>query len=113
VRELDRIADLGVLLNVGRLVHATQSPLGLPPNPGVAAHAREALPAALRYLDDLLSDGRPFLAGSRPTVADGTLQAAFQFGRVFGAPLDATHEHVARWDEAYRARPVAKSVLIG
>ena len=35
-RELDRMADLGVLISFARTVHATNSPLGLPPNPEVA-----------------------------------------------------------------------------
>ncbi len=36
VRALERIADVGVLMVVGRIVHATNSPLGLPPSPEVA-----------------------------------------------------------------------------
>ena len=47
VRELERIADLGVLIRVARIVHATRSPLGLPPNPAVADEERRALPAVL------------------------------------------------------------------
>ena len=43
VRELERIAELGVLQPVARIVHATNSPLGLPPNPGVAEHFRGCL----------------------------------------------------------------------
>ena len=39
-RELERLADLGVLLRVARIVHATRSPLGLPPNPAVAEEER-------------------------------------------------------------------------
>src|SRR5436190_15498164 len=54
VREVERIAELGVLLPVGRIIHATNSPLGLAPNPGVAAHARSVLPDALRVLDERL-----------------------------------------------------------
>ena len=68
VRELERIAELGVLLPVGRIIHATNSPLGLAPNPGVAAHFRSVLPEALRVLDARLSDGRPFVTGDRPSI---------------------------------------------
>ena len=35
-REMERLADLRVLLPIGRTVHATNSPLGKPPNPAVA-----------------------------------------------------------------------------
>lgn len=112
VRELDRVADLGVLLQIARTVHATNSPLGLPPNPAVAADARELLVPNLRFLDGCLADGRPFLAGERPSVADGTLQAACQFGRFGNVEIDPAFENLARWDHAYRDRPVAKSVLV-
>lgn len=112
VRELERIADLGVLLQVGRIIHATNSPLGLPPNPGVAASARATLPDALRVLNDRLADGRPFVAGAAPTIADCTLAAALQFARFGGVEIDAGYTHLMRWDAAYRARPAAQAVLV-
>lgn len=111
-RELERIAEMGVLLPVTRIVHATRSPLGLPPNPALAEWARAMLPDALRLLDDRLSDGRAFVAGSAPSIADCTLAAAFQFARFSGVEIDAAHEHLLRWDAAYRARPAAQAVLL-
>ena len=68
VRELERIAELGVLLPVGRIVHATNSPLGFTPNPGVAAHFRSVLPDALRVLDERLSDGRHSWQATAPVL---------------------------------------------
>ena len=112
MRELERIAELRVLYAVARMVHATQSPLGLPPNPGVAEHFRGILEGGLGALDDLLSDGRLFVAGDRPTIADCTLEAAFQFGRFGGVDLAPSFIHLAHWDQAYRDRPAAKSVLV-
>jgi glutathione S-transferase len=79
VRELERIVELGVLLPIGRIIHATNSPLGLPPNPEVASHFHKILPEGLQVVDKRLSDGRPFVAGDRPTIADCTLEAALQF----------------------------------
>ena len=38
-RELDRLADAGALISIAWTVHATRSPLGLPPVPEVAAFA--------------------------------------------------------------------------
>jgi glutathione S-transferase len=111
VRELERIAELGVLLPIGRIIHATNSPLGLPPNPPVAEHFRKVLPEALRVLDTRLSDGRPFVAGDRPSIADGTLAAALQFARFGKVEIDPAYQHVAQWDARYRERPAAKSVL--
>jgi glutathione S-transferase len=111
-RELERIADLGVLLQVARIIHATDSPLGLPPNPGVAESARVTLPEALRVLDDRMADGPPFVAGAAPSIADGTLAAAYQFARFGGVEIPPDFRHLTRWDAAYRARPAAQEVLI-
>jgi glutathione S-transferase len=111
VRELERIAELGVMGPIARIVHATNSPLGLPPVPEIAAHARVALDETLRVLDAKLADSRPFVAGDRPSIADCTLAAALQFGRFGGVTLDAGHSHLVRWDRSYRERGPAKKVL--
>ena len=112
VRELERIAELGVLVPVARIVHATNSPLGFPPVPEVAAQARSFLPDALGVLDERLADGRRFVAGDHPTIADCTLEAAFQFARFGNVEIDPSFQHLARWDQAYRARDAARSVLV-
>lgn len=111
-REAERIAELGVLAPVARIVHATKSPLGLPPNPAVAEQARGSLVDPLRALDERLSDGRPFVCGERPTVADCTLAAGLQFGRFGDVVLPGDHPHLDRWDAAYRERESARSVLV-
>ena len=110
VRELERIAELSVLHPIARAVHATRSPLGLPPAPEVAAHALAALPDGLARLAAVLADGRPFLAGEHPTVADCTLAAALQFARFGQLPLPSAGA-VVDWDLRYRARAPARSVL--
>jgi glutathione S-transferase len=112
VRALERIAEIGVLMPIARIVHATKSPLGLPPNPGVAEQARDSLPDALGFLDRVLADGREFVAGARPTIADCTLAAALQFGRFGEVEIDRAFEHVLRWDRAYRGRAPAQTVLV-
>jgi glutathione S-transferase len=111
VRELERIAELGVLFPVALIVHATNSPLGLPPVPEIAAQFRARLPAALGVLDARLADGRPFVAGELPTIADCTLQAAFQFARFGKLELHPAFAHLSRWDRAYRERPATRGVL--
>ncbi len=112
VRELERIAEMSVLRTIAFIVHATNSPLGLAPMPEVAEWFRQGLPEGLRVLDERLSDGRPFLAGDRPTVADCTLAAGLQFGRFRQLEIDPGFEHLVRWDAAYRERPAAKAVLV-
>ncbi len=112
VRELERIAELGVLGPVARVIHATNSPLGLSPVPEVAAYFRSSLPDALLFLDGRLADSRPFVAGEHPSIADCTLAAALQFARFGKVEIDPAFEHLARWSRDYRERPVARSVLV-
>jgi glutathione S-transferase len=112
VRELERICDLGVLISIARIVHATRSPLGLAPSPEIAENAQAALKRPLRLLDDCLADGRTFVAGSQPTVADCTLAAALQFGRFGEVALDPSLENLHAWDRRFRERPSARSVLV-
>jgi len=111
VREIERFAELGVLMPVAFIIHSTRSPLGLPPAPGVAEWFRGTLDRSLQVLEDRLADGRPFLAGDHPTIADCTLAAALQFARFGQVEIDPGFAGLARWDRAYRERPAAKAVL--
>jgi glutathione S-transferase len=110
-RELERIAEMGVLQPVARIVHATNSPLGITANPEIAAFFRPALDKALGVLDDTFADGRAFVAGDACSIADCTLQAAFQFARFASLDVYSSFAHLCRWDENYRARPTATAVL--
>jgi glutathione S-transferase len=112
VRETERIIEQGVLGPIARVIHTTNSPLGWPPQPEIAAYFRKALPEACHYLDQRLADGRPFLMGERPTMPDCTLGAALQFGRFGGVAPDAELGHLARWDRDYSARDVVKPVIV-
>jgi glutathione S-transferase len=111
VRELERIADLGVLVLTAWVIHGTNSPLGLPPNPQLVEFCRPRLARALEVLDRKLADGRTFLAGDEPTIADCTLAAALQFGRYGSVPLPDSLEHLTCWDRMFRARASASRVL--
>ncbi len=111
IRELERIADGRVLVAMARFVHATKSPLGLPPSPEIAASARSLLDKGLAFFDGLMSDDRLFVAGARPTIADCTLAAALNFGRFGGVETDPALVHLVRWEAAYRERSAVQSVL--
>jgi glutathione S-transferase len=111
VREIERIVDLGVLIAAARVVHATRSPIGLPPSPEVASQSSEALSRTFAFLNEKLADGRPFLAGDAVSVADCTLAAGLQFGRFGGVALPTSFVHLSKWDARYRERPAAKAVL--
>ena len=66
----------------------------------------------LAWLDPLLADRRPFVAGARPTIADCTLAAGLQFGRFGDVEALGDRPNIARWDAAFRERTSAKSVLV-
>jgi len=111
VRELDRIAELRVLLPLARLAHAVNSPTARRPDPSLAEHYGSMLPVGLRHIDGLLRDGRPFIAGDRPTIVDCTLGAALDFGRWRGVALGEDYVEVMAWYERYRARAAVRQVL--
>ncbi len=111
-RELERIIEIGILRSIAEIVHATDSPLGLPPDPRVAGLFRARLPANLAVVEDRLRDGRPLLMGDSPSIADCTLAAALQFGRFRQVEIDRSFENILRWDTAFRERVSAKQVLL-
>lgn len=65
----------------------------------------------LEVLEDWMSDGRPFIAGARPTIADCTMQAGLQFGRFGGVSLNPSFECLSAWDRSFRERPEVAEVL--
>ena len=112
VRALERIADQGLLFPIGIIVHTTNSPIGYPPSPEVADRFQKTLPQPLSYLDSQLADGRAFVAGDKPTIADCTLAAALQFARFGKVEVGEEYENITRWDAAYRERSPAQEVLV-
>lgn len=112
VRALERGLDQDIMVGTITMVHATRSPLGYPPDPAVAAWARQRIQTPLAALDARLADGRAFVAGQAVTIADCTLAAALQFARFGKLDLLTDTPHIAAWDTGYRQRDAARSVLI-
>ncbi len=110
VRALERIADVSVLQRIGTIFQNTHPFMAgrLKQSADAADNARAALANALRVLDAEI-DGRPFVAGERPTIADCTLLAALQFADFAGMPLDPAYKNVARWYAAFGQRPSAQA----
>lgn len=111
-RALERSIDNDILCGIAWVVHATNSPAGYPKNPGVVAWFTEWMKAPLSALNQRLSDGRLFVAGPKPTIADCSLGAALQFARFGKLELLAPYEHIAVWDRDYRKREAVRSVFI-
>lgn len=108
-RELDRMADLGVLIPFARTVHTTNSPLGLPPVPEIAKHSLAAAPPVLAILDRQLAD-HAFLGGESPCIADCTLRAAYGFAEFGKIDVPRGFAHIDRWRADMDARPSVQSL---
>ena len=110
-RDIERIVDLRIAGPMGTYAHATNSPLGRPADPEKAASALASMQTPLDHLEGLLSDGRPLLTGSNVSFADFTLQASLQFVRFVEADVLGERPLLRAWDERYRQRPAAQTVL--
>ena len=110
-RDMERNIETRFANNLGRYVHAVNSPLGLPKDPKVAAEIEASMPKALTYIENILSDGRSLLGGDDVSVADCTLQSALQFARFGKVDVIADYPGICAWNERYCQRPAAKSVL--
>lgn len=77
--------------------------------PEFAGIMREQVWSRLDWLEGELAN-RPYLAGSRFTVADITALCAIDFGKVSDIRLDAkTHPNVVAWHQRVSERPSAKA----
>ena len=107
IRELERLAEVKVLNPTARLVHASNSPLGLPPNETLASVERERLPQGYALMDERLAK-HPFVAGDQVTVADCTLCAGLFFGEFFGVSVPDEYANLLRWYSDFKSRPSAQ-----
>jgi len=111
-RQIERIADITGLIPIAREIHSTNSPLGLPPNPPVAEHYHGRWKIGIGFLENAMSDGRPFLAGERVSVADCTLQAILQFARFRELDVLSESPRLTEWCDRFRERPAAKATIL-
>jgi glutathione S-transferase len=102
-RSVERHVELNVLLPIARYVHASRSPLGLPPNPALAEVEAARIPSGLERVEGWLA-GREFLMGERPSIADCTLLAGINFGRFGDFEVGAEYPEIRRWYEAFALR---------
>ena len=109
--DLERTVEFRFANFVGRYVHATNSPLGLPANPELAQELQASMGQALDYLQVLLADGRDWLGGEHVSLADITLQSALQFARFAKVDVIEGYAALQAWDQRYRQRPAAQGVL--
>ena len=103
------MADLGVLISFARTVHATNSPLGLPPNPEVAEVAISPARDTLPLLDAVLADQK-FLGGDHPCIADCTMRAGYGFAEFREVEVPGGFAHIDRWRADIDARPSVQAL---
>jgi glutathione S-transferase len=107
-RAAERICELGVLLGVAMIFQNTHPFFAqrVKQSPDAAEQGRARLATNLAAVDALIGD-RPFVCGSRPTIADCTLFAALEMATFSGIAIDAKYANVTRWYAAFKQRPSA------
>lgn len=110
VRELERIAELGVLNSVGTYFQNTHPFMAgrMKQSPDAAENAKTRLGNVLKIVDAAIGN-KPFVAGDKPSIADCTLFAALEFAQFAEAPIDPSCKNVARWYENFKKRPSASA----
>ena len=110
VRALERIAELSILGRVATIFQNSHPFFAgrIKQSPDAADNARNLLKGASRILDGMVGKG-PFVAGARPTIADCTLVAAFDFAQFAGVPIDPECGNLQRWWSSFKERPSAQA----
>jgi glutathione S-transferase len=110
IQELDRLAELGVMLEAANYVHNVSpffADLG-PQSQDAAQMASNNFRSKLAVLDAEIG-ARPFVAGDRPTVADCTLYSTLDFAAKIGLAVSAELGNVLRWQRDFAKRPSASA----
>ena len=77
--------------------------------PEAAEGLKQIAREKLAWLDGLMDDGRPFIAGSKITLADVLLYCMLSFGKQVGQPFDESLAHVKPWFDRMASRPSANA----
>jgi glutathione S-transferase len=107
VREAERLAESSIFARIARIFFNTSPffPKAMQV-PAAAEQARAGLGNALRIMDGYVG-GHRFVAGSRPTIADCTLFAAFQHAERAAVEIGDEYRNLHRWYGEFRRRPSA------
>lgn len=114
-RQWQRRVELNITENIHNAYHYAEG-LGrfqgrIPVAPQAAAGLKRVARDRLRWLDGMMGDGRPYLAGSRFTAADIWLYVWLDFGVSVGQPFDRGLPRIGPWFARVAARPSASASL--
>ncbi|HEY2775891.1 MAG TPA: glutathione S-transferase family protein [Candidatus Binatia bacterium] len=107
-RETERICELGVMAMIGTIFQ-NASPFfagRVKQSADAADNARARLASNLAVLDARVGSSA-FLAGSKPSIADCTMWAAFAFSSFAGVQFDPGLKNIHRWHGEFQKRPSA------
>jgi glutathione S-transferase len=110
VREMDRLAELGLMGELGNYVHHV-SPFFAdkgPQAPEAAKMAHNCYRKKLAIMDQEIG-AKPFVAGDRPSVADCTLFSTLAFGDYIRLKDADEFPNIRRWRTAFAERPSASA----
>lgn len=112
-RERERICELGVLGRVATIFQNTHPFMAgrLKQSAEAADNAKGFLASTLKVLDKLIGAG-PFVTGARPSIADCTLWASWEFAQFAGVPLaevEPNAKSLLRWAATFSERPSAQA----
>ena len=108
VRALERLCELSILGRIAVIFQNTHPLFAsrLKQSADAAESARTALATNLKVLDEKVGSNA-FVAGPKPTIADCTLLAAFQFAEFGQIAIDPSLKNLHRWYESFKQRPSA------
>ncbi len=103
----DRRMELEIMNTLGRIAQHSFSFFAdkLTQVPAYAEAQRSDIAGKFAWLNEELSDGRPFVAGERFSVADITGMTAVMLADFVEVAIPAALPHLSRWNEVVRARP--------
>ena len=110
IQELDRLAELGIMLEAANFVHHTVpffADLG-PQSEQGGQMASNIFQKKLKIMDSEIGENE-FVAGGRPSVADCTLYSALDFAAKFGLKVPEELKNLRRWQRAFAERPSASA----
>lgn len=110
VRELERMAELGVVARVGTIFQNTAPFFAgrIKQSPEAAESARTQLAKSLTVIDQRIGQ-HPFVAGEHPTIADCTLFVGLEFAEFAQVAIDPACANIVRWHRAFKQRPSAQA----